>query len=230
MTTPFDERLSAFVDDELSEFEARRMAKELAESPELRQKWTRYQLIGSVMRDEDLSSLDPAFAEAIAAKIAVERPALRQADEQAGAQRDVNGWLKPVVGVAIAASVAAAAILVVGRMVAPVDGTMTPASPIALEKTDFNQQQTQAKQIAGADRPVSGAGLNASGIPSAVVTPVSTPLGKNDAGVSAAQNQAFNELLEDPLFSSFLATHAEYAAHTGILPRVRAVGFDLPVE
>lgn len=225
MTTPFNERLSAFVDDELSEFEARRMAKELAESPELRAKWTRYQLIGSVMRDEDLSSVDPAFAEAIAAKIAVEPLTILEAEEPHARQRDVNGWLKPVVGVAIAASVAAAAILVVGRLLAPVDETVPVASVGAEPDVVVEAQPGASKQ------PASPFGSAAPAIPSGIVTPVSSSqLGNVAVEPAKAHEAELDLLLDDPLFSSFLATHAEFAAHTGILPRIRVVGFAVPAE
>lgn len=224
MTTPFNERLSAFVDDELSEFEARRMAKELAESKELREKWTRYQLIGSVLRDEDLSSVDPAFAEAIAAAIAVEPSTVKGNERPRVAQRDITGWLKPVVGVAIAASVAAAAVLIGGRVMAPVD-RVAPSVASAIEE-NISGEQNAANRIAETGTVSSDLGTRP--ITTGVVTPVSSSLGLPGAETSPMNDASVDSLLNDPLFSSFLATHAEYAAHNGILPRVRVVGFDLP--
>jgi sigma-E factor negative regulatory protein RseA len=54
------ETLSAFVDNELSEFEEKRLLKMLGDDAELRQTWGRYQLVRSSLRGEpiDASSVD----------------------------------------------------------------------------------------------------------------------------------------------------------------------------
>lgn len=52
MSEKLKESLSAVFDDEADEFELRRVLDEVAKTPELKQSWERYALIGSVMRRE----------------------------------------------------------------------------------------------------------------------------------------------------------------------------------
>jgi sigma-E factor negative regulatory protein RseA len=96
------EQLSAFVDNELSEFEERRLLSGMAVDPALRETWERYHLIRAVMRNELDLAADPALAERVTT-------GLRK--EQQGGGR----WVRPTVKVAgtlaIAASVAALAIV-----------------------------------------------------------------------------------------------------------------------
>lgn len=54
-----NEKLSAFVDNELSELEQRRLLVELDRDPALRAAWERYHLIGAALR-RDLEQLAPA--------------------------------------------------------------------------------------------------------------------------------------------------------------------------
>lgn len=54
-----NEKLSAFVDNELSELEQRRLLVELDRDPVLRAAWERYHLIGAALR-RDLEHLAPA--------------------------------------------------------------------------------------------------------------------------------------------------------------------------
>jgi len=52
MSSHLKETLSAVVDGEASDFEARRLIEEAGRSPELRSLWSRYHLIGASMRRE----------------------------------------------------------------------------------------------------------------------------------------------------------------------------------
>ena len=106
-----NEKLSAFVDNELSELEERRLVADLAYDAELRAAWERYHLIGAVMRNE-LESIAPAnLPGAVAAAIAREPLQAKKISRTMIA--------KAVGGLAVAASVAVVAVLSLQSSVAP---------------------------------------------------------------------------------------------------------------
>jgi sigma-E factor negative regulatory protein RseA len=95
------EQLSAFIDNELSEFEERRLLAELERDPALRETWDRYHLIRAALRNElDLSAGNQATASRVSDGIA-----------DRDTKKPSSRWARPTVRmagtVAIAASVAA---------------------------------------------------------------------------------------------------------------------------
>ncbi|MFO1435478.1 MAG: sigma-E factor negative regulatory protein [Gammaproteobacteria bacterium] len=100
--------LSALTDGECSDLEAN-TALSAAKDEDLRAAWTRYHLIGSVMRNELPRFMDKGFANRLQQAIASEPTVL------APRERPAQSWLRPVAGLAIAASVAAVAVLRVGN-------------------------------------------------------------------------------------------------------------------
>ncbi|MAT50776.1 MAG: hypothetical protein CMK32_06290 [Porticoccaceae bacterium] len=100
------ESLSALVDDEAGELEVRRLLKAVGENPELRGRWQRYQLISASMRKElpaGLVDLSARISEAV--------------DEQhLESPRRLQKLLEPLGKVAIAASVAVAAVFGVQQL------------------------------------------------------------------------------------------------------------------
>jgi sigma-E factor negative regulatory protein RseA len=58
MNDKMNESLSALVDGETDELEVRRVMNQIDQTPEMLQTWRRYQLIGSVLRDEPASTID----------------------------------------------------------------------------------------------------------------------------------------------------------------------------
>ena len=119
-----NEQLSAFVDNELSEFEERRLLGNMASDVQLRETWERYHLIRAVMRNELDLAADPALPERVTTGLREER--------QGGK------WIHPTAKVAgtlaIAASVAALAIVGLYTLNQPasdqakIAGNATPAS------------------------------------------------------------------------------------------------------
>ncbi len=107
-----NEKLSAFVDNELSEFEERRLLVELGHDPQLRATWERFHLIRAVLRNE-LERLAPATLSGVVTEVVAREPLRR--DWRATAT--MLG--KTVGGLAIAASVAAIAILSLQAPVTP---------------------------------------------------------------------------------------------------------------
>ena len=57
MNEAIKERISALVDGELSEFETRRVLEEINSNPELKDYWTRLQIIKSGFKDQSLGFL-----------------------------------------------------------------------------------------------------------------------------------------------------------------------------
>ena len=104
MTTR-DEQLSAFLDDELEDVESPLFVRRLGSDTELRTTAFRMTLIGDVLRD-DVGTVDSAGFRA-SVSTAVEEVSLQRSDVVASGSR----WLRPLVGAAVAASVAVVAIL-----------------------------------------------------------------------------------------------------------------------
>lgn len=99
-----NERLSAFVDDELSTIEERRLLEDLGRDPALRATWERYHVIRAALRRELEHVAPTGLCAAVASAIA--------GDPKRSARRTVAANLgKALGGLAIAATVAAMAIL-----------------------------------------------------------------------------------------------------------------------
>lgn len=127
MRTEDDELLSAFVDGEISRFHARRCCEGLLAKPEHLSRWARYHLIRNALRHDLPPRVDASFARRVMAQVQAEalpRPALQ------GSQR--AKLIRPLVGTALAASMAVISGLGLYRWVAtgpqaPVPGTTTVA-------------------------------------------------------------------------------------------------------
>jgi sigma-E factor negative regulatory protein RseA len=104
MNETLNEQISALVDDELVAAEQALLIRRLAGDPELCQRLSRYQLISDALRDDLPRHVDPGFQMRVHA-------ALRQEPAVLAARTGLAGLLKPVAGLAIAASVAVVAVL-----------------------------------------------------------------------------------------------------------------------
>jgi sigma-E factor negative regulatory protein RseA len=115
MNQSFDEQLSALCDDELPGSESRFLLRRAGHEPALAARWERYHLIRIVLRRQALAPLPANFADAVMARIAAEaRPSMPRR------------WLKPALGGAIAAGVAALALVAIAPQPA------APGQPDAL--------------------------------------------------------------------------------------------------
>lgn len=140
----------------------------LLQSSELQAQAERYQLIGSVLRQEQTSPLSARFSEDFAALLEQE-PEYHLRSDRSLVQRVIRGigqaangaWLKPVSQGAVAASVALVAVLGVQQWQQPLEQEMMSplpvlqtrpvagfATPVSLSQTTvdsrFEQQQQQA--------------------------------------------------------------------------------------
>jgi sigma-E factor negative regulatory protein RseA len=104
---PLKEQLSAFLDGELPEAETELFLKRLERDEELATTLSRFSLIGAAMRSESGSLVVRPVAARVSAALAHE-PAL--APGVIG-----RNWRRPLAGVAVAASVALAAVLLAGQ-------------------------------------------------------------------------------------------------------------------
>lgn len=112
MTDPVKEQLSACLDGELPEGELDLLLKQVARDADLRGTLGSYARIGEIMRAERAVTASVGFAAKVSAALADE-PALRTQGRVAKPMPLGAGalqWLRPAVGVAIAAGVAAVAV------------------------------------------------------------------------------------------------------------------------
>ena len=108
MNDQFQEQTSLFVDDELSAEECEFFVRRLNRDPDARGRLFRYQLIGAALRGE-LKTPDP---ELLRRRLQAEMDGIGLAPSARAPRRAGYGrFLKPAIGVAIAASVAVAALL-----------------------------------------------------------------------------------------------------------------------
>jgi sigma-E factor negative regulatory protein RseA len=107
MTDTIKEQLSAFLDGELPEAETTLLLKRLERDDDLRGALSRYSLIGAVLRTDGDVPAARYVAARVSAAIARE-PSLEKARSRpAGPAR----WIRPMAGLAVAASVAMATIV-----------------------------------------------------------------------------------------------------------------------
>ncbi len=216
MGISIQEKLSAYVDDELGEFETRRLTEEVLKSETARRRVAHYQLIGAAMRDEPAAAFEQSFS----ARVMAEIDALPKVEEEDASEATSGGhspsrrtpWLKVLVGGAIAASVA----LVSLTMLRSIDSQMTPA--------------TVAVPQVGDVAPAAPESMTASsGTPSAASSDLAKTVSAPVTEVPHAQPipPVIDNASNARLLGGYLATHAEHAAHRSMLPRARVMGFDL---
>ena len=118
-------QVSAFVDDELVEAESELLIRRLCRDSDVSAKLERYGLIGEAMRGS-AAGFDAGLANRISAALADD-----DTQDKSRSRKPASGtsFLKPLAGIAVAASVAAAALLVVAPQLE--NGTIDPEAPVA---------------------------------------------------------------------------------------------------
>ena len=114
MTNRHEEVLSAFVDEETSAFETRLSVKEIVTDDGQRSRWERYHLIRDTLRGNVPPIVDKEFCNKIMTTID------RTVDSDPTSERaKINSYaaLKPIAGLAIAASVAIVTVLSVKTLI-----------------------------------------------------------------------------------------------------------------
>ena len=114
MNEELDSQLSAMFDNELPAAECELLARRLSRDDELKARWSRYAAISATLRAEGGARLNANLAVRVSQAISVEPAVVTKPAEpiaQPVQRKLAPRWLMPVGGVAVAASVAAAAIL-----------------------------------------------------------------------------------------------------------------------
>jgi len=113
MNEELDSQLSAMFDNELPAAECELLARRLSRDDELKARWSRYAAISATLRAEGGARLNANLAVRVSQAISVEPAVVTKPEPLAQPlPRKISPrWLMPVGGVALAASVAAAAIL-----------------------------------------------------------------------------------------------------------------------
>jgi sigma-E factor negative regulatory protein RseA len=187
MTYTLKEQLSAFLDGELPEAETTLLLKRLERDDDLRGALSRYSLIGAVLRADG----DVPAARHVASRVSAasaREPSLDRAGRRAGASR----WMRPAAGLAVAASVAMATIVLLPQWVGGETGTVVVAS-------------------AGSETAVTGDGGGL--LASAPVVPVVATL--DEPAQTYTTPQAPPEAtvpLSSAQLASYLVAHSEYTS------------------
>lgn len=112
MSEERDSQLSAMFDGELPGAECELVARRAARDDLQRAQWARYAVIGAAIRKDAGVPLDLRVAERVQRRISAEASLGNEDTVVAGqAPVRVNRWLRPVAGLAIAASVAAVSVM-----------------------------------------------------------------------------------------------------------------------
>jgi negative regulator of sigma E activity len=131
MKEELDSQLSAMFDNELPAAECELLARRLSRDEELKARWSRYAAIGATIRAEGGARLNTDLALRVSTAISVE-PAVAAEPVRPSSRRAADRWWAPAGGVAVAASVAAAAILWVRFESLPQEGqTVAQTAPAA---------------------------------------------------------------------------------------------------
>ena len=114
------EHLSSLMDGEINKDTGRFIIRRLESDEEMRATWTRYHMVRDCMRHQEGNLSGSDFSRRV-------QQALEDDNAEIARPAFASRWLKPVAGVAIAASVALMAIVTVGPGPGAVDGPPTNA-------------------------------------------------------------------------------------------------------
>jgi len=151
-------QLSAMFDGELPAAECELLSRRLARDEQLRAVWSRYSVIGAVLRAEPVAQVRPDFARRVSAALA----------SGAGLARARRGrlWRGAALGSAVAAGVAGAAIMLLRSGLPQPEGALTayvPSVPrLAMPAAVVTHPQTAqgGDELASYVVPPAGAGNN----------------------------------------------------------------------
>jgi sigma-E factor negative regulatory protein RseA len=234
-----DSQLSAMFDGELPAGECELLARRLAKDEVLRTQWSRYALIGAAVRAEHGVRLDFSVANRVAKAITSDSEsdasvtkAAVGSDLATPATRSSRGWLKPMAGVGIAASVAAASILWIrseGPAIEQVAGATAAPVSTALIRSQ-SEAATTVANVAPADTGEARAGT---GEPASYVVP---PVNDGASAVAPAAlanyvvaHSEFSGPLSRRLMLSGLVANEAVPAETpstGVAPAAAVAGTD----
>lgn len=125
------ELISRILDEDVSEFEAQRILREMKSSPELRATFQRYNVIGHAMRKQLPARLNHNFSNDVMSKLSNE--VILDSDSKESVQSFSNSnKIKTTIGLAIAASVAVFSFVTFQNFIQP--STTTDGAPVIAER------------------------------------------------------------------------------------------------
>ena len=198
------ERLSALLDDEIDAAQIESVVDELLEDPQLRRRWANYHLIRSALRGEPMAS--SGFAARISAAIDDEPalpPRLAAVPVTPAAPAGGRAWLRPLGGLALAASLATVAVL--GGRSFETPALAGSPSTIALNSSDVAPSSSTASVRTLQFAPASATGTRRA-------------TGMQWSSTQPAVRQRLNGYLVD--YSEYLGSDLR-----GMLPYARVVGY-----
>ncbi len=115
MTDKLNEKISALMDHQMSASEVDELTARMVHDPSLRHCWARYHLIGDALRNNGRNNLPDSIKHDLASRVAkiigAEAPLPISIDAYRHTKTRSAAFFKPLVGMAIAASVAMVAIV-----------------------------------------------------------------------------------------------------------------------
>ena len=201
-----DSQLSAMFDDELPVQQCELLARRLARDENLKARWGRYAAIGAAIRKEQGVRSTSDLARRVSVAISSEPPLVSEpaGTSQKFASPGVRRWVQPVVGAALAASVAALAIFFL-RAQSPL-GQPTNDSPL------FTQNASEGTTV------LTGAQSNAEPdsytVPQSV-EPLSVVPSAQLANYVVAHSEVSTPLSRRNLLSAFVASEQGTASGSG---------------
>ncbi|MCW8126333.1 sigma-E factor negative regulatory protein [Microbulbifer halophilus] len=211
-----NESLSALMDGEVSELELQRLLKASSASTQMGQRWSRYQLVASALRREQVAPVDSGLAAGISAAIEREEPLSRPGDAvESTGQLTRSRWWRPLSRGAVAATVAFAAVLGVQQLSQPEPGD---SEMLAETERPVQQPVQSSPQPSGFYVPAPSTRSVSTGAPRLV--PDRQP---GATGQAAAKQVPTPELMRH--LNRVMIKHSEQAAHVGnqgMVPFARA--------
>ncbi|MGC3980742.1 MAG: sigma-E factor negative regulatory protein [Steroidobacteraceae bacterium] len=173
-------QLSAFIDDELPGEETDLFVRRLVKETDLKQAMSRYQLIGEALRaPASATHLSRDFSARVAAALEQDSAAAAKSARVATLPAfQLNRWLKPAAGMAVAAGVAMVAVLTV-RNQGEVGGQMTAST---LQPVTTTAQKTANSYVVPVASNAPTAMIPASRLTNYIVahSEFSSPLGRSN--------------------------------------------------
>lgn len=200
------ETLSALKDGHADELELRRLLNEMDNDPSLQQTWARYEMIGAVMREEAVNTVDLSrgIRQAIDGEPMDDVPARSLPQTETAPEAGAQGWQHWLTGGAVAAAVTLAVLLGV--------------------RLDSEQQPLVAENAVPVSQPESIAPSGPSVVADAPASPAELQV--------ASQLQA--ELPEaQRKLQQYVLQHTEHAALNtgrGMMPFARVASFGEPEQ
>ncbi len=201
------EQISALLDDELPGKDVDPVIAQLRECDELRQAWGRYHLIGDAIRGEAAVGVYPDIAARVRERLESEPAILAAPRAIPQPKPQTSPWIRPLAGLALAASVAVLTILAAPRWigVGPDAGTGLAQQPV---------------------QPVASPAVGTT-----AVAQVAVPAAANrfHQGQYGTRWRNLGEPAVESKLNNYLVNHSEYAAQGGMkdmMPYATFISYD----